>query len=86
MGIVACLLFGIIGAWISRSLLIHAAGNLKTVLVIGAIGGTMGLIGTTIGWGDPESFNLYNVLLSIAFSAIIMFLYSKGFAKSKTAS
>ncbi|HRO43351.1 MAG TPA: hypothetical protein PL009_11000 [Flavipsychrobacter sp.] len=84
MGIVACILFGVIGAWITRSLIAHlGVGSLKTVLIIGIIGGAMGLLGTTIGWGDFESFNLFNVLLSIFFSGIITLIYSKTQTQAK---
>jgi len=78
MGVIACILFGVIGAWITRSLIAHTGvGTPKTVLIIGAIGGALGLLGTTIGWGDLESFNLYNVLLSIGFAALLTVIYSK---------
>jgi len=78
MGVVACLLFGVIGAWISKSMLAaHTAGGLKLVLVIGVVSGLIGLGGIALGWGDFRSFNLYNVLLSIAASAVITFLLSR---------
>jgi len=78
MGVFACLLFGIIGAWISRSLLANAASSrIKTVLIIGLAGGFMGLSGIIFGWGNAKSFNLYNVLLSIAFSSVLTFLFNK---------
>ncbi len=79
MGITACILFGIIGAWITRSLMADTVlGSIKLVFIIGVIGGLLGLTGIFVGgWGDLESFNLYNVLLSIIITSVIMFVYSK---------
>lgn len=78
MGAIACLLFGIISAWIALSLLgKDLSANLKPVLFIGLAGGTLGLSGILIGWGDLGLFNLYNVLLSICFAAVLMLLYLK---------
>lgn len=85
MGILACLLFGIISGWITRSLMTKSPGGYKEVLLIGLIGGALGLFGITIGWGDFDSFNLYNVLLSIACSAVLMTIYAKLFAKFRLA-
>lgn len=78
MGVLACLLFGIMAAWIARS--IHrksAAGGSLGILVTGVVGGIAGLSGILLGWGDLESFNLFNVFLAILFSAALMLLWSK---------
>jgi len=84
MGIAACLLFGVIAAWITRSMLAHSVvGSLKFILLIGSIGGLLGLLGILLGWGDSESFNLYNVLLSIGITALLTFLFSRSPRKAE---
>lgn len=84
MGIAACLLFGVIAAWITRSMLAYSVvGSLKFIFLIGTIGGLLGLLGILLGWGDAESFNLYNVLLSIGITALLTFLFSKSPGKAE---
>ena len=78
MGIVACIIFGLLGAWITRSLQTRAGiGGVYSVLIIGSIGGLLGLTGIAIGWGDIQSFNLYNVLLSIFAASVISVAWAK---------
>lgn len=78
MGITACIIFGLMGAWIARSLQVRTGtGGFKAVLIIGLIGGALGLLGVAIGWGDLTSFNLYNVLLSIAISSVLTVAWAK---------
>jgi hypothetical protein len=78
MGITACIIFGLMGAWIARSLQVRAGiGGVKAVLIIGLIGGILGLAGIAIGWGDLTSFNLYNVFLSILVSTILTIAWAK---------
>jgi uncharacterized membrane protein YeaQ/YmgE (transglycosylase-associated protein family) len=78
MGITACIIFGLMGAWIARSLQVRAGtGGFKAVLIIGLIGGFLGLVGVAIGWGDLTSFNLYNVFLSIIVSSILTVAWAK---------
>lgn len=84
MGVVACLLFGIIAAWITRSIMgSTAAGSMRSILLCGLAGGLLGLTGTALGWGDFESFNLYNVFLSIAATALLTTIYTKMQPKAK---
>lgn len=78
MGIFACLVFGIMSAWITRSVLRRAgAGGYISVLIIGIAGGLLGLTGLILGFGDIASFNFYNVLFSIGFSAALSFFWSR---------
>lgn len=77
MGVAACVLFGLLAAWITRSMHINGRTiNLIFTCVIGLTGGLAGLIGITLGWGDINSFNLYNVLLSIMLTAALMALFA----------
>jgi len=78
MGVLACLLFGILAAWIIRSVLVRAGiGGVKSVFVIGLLGGMIGLTGVLIGFGDLEHFNLYNVLIAISASVLISIGWAK---------
>ena len=78
MGIIACLIFGVLAAWITRSVLINAGtGGAVAVLVIGILGGLLGLIGVAFGFGDIAHFNLFNVFFSILAAAIITGLWAK---------
>ncbi len=78
MGVVACILFGIMAAWIARSMQHRSVGGgLIGILITGLTGGLLGLTGILMGWGDMESFNLYNVFLSIAFAAILTIVWTK---------
>ena len=79
MGLAVCLLFGIIGAWITRAIQPSLSkGGLKALLITGIAAGFAGcFIGIAIGWGDIRMFNLYDVLLSMVFAAFFVLVLSK---------
>jgi uncharacterized membrane protein YeaQ/YmgE (transglycosylase-associated protein family) len=78
MGVVACLLFGVMAAWIARSIQgKSAAGSGFGILITGIVGGVAGLSGILIGWGNLEDFNLFNVFLSIIIASAITVIWTK---------
>ena len=78
MGIATCLIFGLLSACVTRSILTTTIyGKFAKVLLIGIIGGMLGLLGIIAGWGDLKSFNLYNVLLSIFFSSVLVLIWTR---------
>ncbi len=78
MGVIACVLFGIIAAWISRSMQQkNGKAGLLSIMIVGLVGGLLGLCGTLAGFGDLENFNLYNVFFSIGAAFILMIGWNK---------
>jgi zinc transporter ZupT len=78
MGIISCIIFGILGSWTTRSIQLRAGtGGIKAVFIIGLLSALIGMAGVLIGWGDIKSFNLYNILLTISVSALLTIVWSK---------
>jgi uncharacterized membrane protein YeaQ/YmgE (transglycosylase-associated protein family) len=78
MGIISCIIFGILGSWTTRSIQLRSGtGGFKAVFVIGLLSALTGLTGILIGWGDLKSFNLYNIILTISVAALLTVIWSK---------
>ncbi len=79
MGIISWILFGltigIIGKLISPG---RDPGGLVVTALIGIAGGVIGgFIGTSLGWGDVNGFDLRSMGLAIVGTCILLFGYRK---------
>lgn len=77
MGIFACILFGVLAAFVVRAMFPASYCLASIALLIGVSGGSVGLSGILIGWGNLSSFNLPDVLLAMFTAATLMWFYQE---------
>ena len=77
MGIIAWIVFGLIAGWLAKMLMPGKdPGGCILTMVIGIIGAVLGgFIGTALGWGGIEGFDLRSFLLAVGGSILLLLLY-----------
>ncbi len=79
MGILSWIVFGLVAGVIAKFLMPGKdPGGLVITSLIGLAGGIIGgFLGTVIGWGDVEGFDLRSLGLAIMGSLILLWGYRK---------
>ncbi len=77
MGILTWIIFGLIAGALAKMIMPgnQAMGWLMTIIlgIIGAFVG--GYVGTLIGWGDVNSFDIKSMLLAVAGAILVLWIY-----------
>jgi uncharacterized membrane protein YeaQ/YmgE (transglycosylase-associated protein family) len=77
MGIIAWIVFGLLAGWLAKTLMPgkDPGGCIVTVL-IGVAGAVLGgFLGTMLGFGGIEGFDLRSFLLAVGGSILLLLLY-----------
>ncbi len=79
MGIISWILFGLVAGFLAKFIMPgRDPGGLIVTSLIGLAGGVVGgFIGTTIGWGDVNGFDIRSLALAIVGACILLFAYRK---------
>ena len=79
MGIISWIVFGLAAGFLAKFLMPGKdPGGLIITALIGLAGGVIGgFIGTNLGWGDVEGFDLRSMALAIVGACILLFGYRK---------
>ena len=77
MGIIAWIVFGLLAGWLAKLLMPGAdPGGCIVTMLIGVAGAILGgFIGTMLGWGGIEGFDLRSFLLAVGGSVLLLALY-----------
>ena len=82
MGIVSWIVFGLVAGVLAKLLMPgHDPGGLLVTMVIGIAGVLIGgFIGTQLGWGDINGFDLPSLALAVGGAVLLLlgFRYLKG--------
>lgn len=77
MGILTWIIFGLIAGALAKMIMPgnQAMGWLMTIIlgIVGAFVG--GFIGTQLGWGDVNSFDIKSMLLAVGGALIVLWIY-----------
>ncbi len=77
MGIIAWIVFGLLAGWVAKLLMPGKdPGGCIVTMLIGVAGAILGgFIGTALGWGGIEGFDLRSFLLAVGGSILLLALY-----------
>ena len=77
MGILLWALFGLIAGAIAKFLMPgKAPGGIIVTILLGIVGAVVGgFIGTQLGFGDINGFNLQSMLLAVGGGVLVLFIY-----------
>jgi uncharacterized membrane protein YeaQ/YmgE (transglycosylase-associated protein family) len=77
MGIVLWAVFGLIAGAIAKFLMPgKQPGGIILTILLGIVGAVVGgFIGTQLGWGGVNEFNLQSMLLAVGGGVLVLFLY-----------
>ena len=77
MGIIAWIVFGLLAGWLAKMLMPGKdPGGCIITMLIGVAGAILGgFIGTMLGWGGIEGFDLRSFLLAVGGSILLLALY-----------
>ena len=77
MGIIAWIVFGLIAGWLAKLLMPGKdPGGCIVTMLIGVAGAILGgFIGTALGWGGIDGFDLRSFLLAVGGSILLLALY-----------
>ena len=77
MGIIAWIVFGLLAGWLAKMLMPGKdPGGCIITMLIGVAGAVLGgFIGTALGWGGIEGFELRSFLLAVGGSILLLLLY-----------
>ena len=77
MGIISWIVFGLLAGWVAKLLMPGKdPGGCILTMVIGVIGAALGgYIGTLLGFGSIEGFDLKSFLLAVGGSILLLLLY-----------
>ncbi len=79
MGVISWIVFGLAAGFLAKFIMPGKdPGGLIVTALIGLAGGVIGgFIGTTLGWGDVEGFDLRSMGLAIVGACLLLFGYRK---------
>lgn len=79
MGIISWIVFGLAAGFLAKFIMPGKdPGGLIVTALIGLAGGVLGgFIGTSLGWGDVEGFDLRSMGLAIVGACMLLFGYRK---------
>jgi uncharacterized membrane protein YeaQ/YmgE (transglycosylase-associated protein family) len=77
MGIIAWIVFGLLAGWLAKLLMPGKdPGGCIVTMMIGVAGAVLGgFIGTALGWGGIEGFELKSFLLAVGGAILLLLLY-----------
>jgi uncharacterized membrane protein YeaQ/YmgE (transglycosylase-associated protein family) len=77
MGIIAWIVFGLLAGWVAKLLMPGKdPGGCIVTMLIGVAGAVLGgFIGTMLGWGGIEGFDLRSFLLAVGGAILLLLLY-----------
>lgn len=77
MGIIAWIVFGLLAGWVAKLLMPGKdPGGCIVTMLIGVAGAVLGgFIGTALGWGGIEGFELRSFLLAVGGAILLLLLY-----------
>jgi uncharacterized membrane protein YeaQ/YmgE (transglycosylase-associated protein family) len=77
MGIIAWIVFGLLAGWLAKMLMPGKdPGGCIVTMLIGVAGAVLGgFIGTALGWGGIEGFELRSFLLAVGGAILLLALY-----------
>jgi len=85
MGILAWILFGLLAGAVAKFLMPgNDPGGWIVTILLGIVGAVLGgFIGTQLGWGDINGFNLHSFLLAVGGALLLLLAYRMFIAKKK---
>jgi uncharacterized membrane protein YeaQ/YmgE (transglycosylase-associated protein family) len=77
MGILMWALFGLIAGALAKFIMPgKAPGGIILTIALGIVGAVVGgFIGTRLGWGAVDEFNLHSMLLAVGGGVLVLFIY-----------
>jgi uncharacterized membrane protein YeaQ/YmgE (transglycosylase-associated protein family) len=77
MGIIAWIVFGLLAGWLAKLLMPGKdPGGCIITMLIGVAGAMLGgFIGTALGWGGIEGFELRSFLLAVGGAIVLLLVY-----------
>ena len=77
MGIIAWIVFGLLAGWVAKLLMPGKdPGGCIVTMLIGVAGAILGgFIGTALGWGGIQGFELRSFLLAVGGAILLLLLY-----------
>jgi uncharacterized membrane protein YeaQ/YmgE (transglycosylase-associated protein family) len=77
MGIIAWIVFGLLAGWLAKLLMPGKdPGGCIITMLIGVAGAMLGgFIGTALGWGGIEGFELRSFLLAVGGAIVLLLIY-----------